>query len=505
MLFSFPNACLSTDDSEEPRVQRAFNYQVIHKSTSSSGSFCLSFAPIFRSILRMKSFTCEKSANAGPLALLCLLSAASLAAAQLQANWPRWRGPHDNGSTEAGDFPTKWEVEKVLWKAPLPGKGCSTPIVWDQRIYLTSPADGLDAVLAFDWSGKLFWQTTFGRENPGSHRNGSGSNASPATDGKAVLVYFKSGTLAEVEFDGKVRWQTNLVQGFGPDTLYWDHGASPVLTEKYVVMTRMHHGESWLAAFDKATGELRWKASRNYQTPSEDDNGYSTPLVIRQEGREALLAWGAEHVTLHDAAEGKLLWTCGGFNPELKQNWPTVSSLVVVGDVAVVPFGRADRGQPRLHGIKLGALVDAASGSPSASATGRGEHPGSANVPAGERIWKREDTGAFVPTPAVYEGRVFILRDRGEVECLDPATGKTVWSGTFPKASANFYASPLIAKGKLYAAREDGVVFVANVDGKFELLAENKMGERVIASPVAVSHRLFIRAEQHLFCVASPD
>jgi len=125
-------------------------------------------------------------------------------------------------------------------------------------------------------------------------------------------------------------------------------------------------------------------------------------------------------------------------------------------------------------------------------------------VRGGERIWQREDTGTFVPTPAVYKGRVYIVRDRGEVECLDPATGGTVWSDAFPKASANFYASPLIAGGKLYAAREDGVVFVAKVDGKFELLAENKMGERVIASLVAVSHRLFIRAEQHLFCVG-PD
>jgi outer membrane protein assembly factor BamB len=200
-----------------------------------------------------------------------------------------------------------------------------------------------------------------------------------------------------------------------------------------------------------------------------------------------------------------LLWTCGGFNPELKQNWPTVASLVVAGDVAVVPFGRADRGQPRLHGIKLGALPASASDSPTASASGSGEHAGGAGASAGERIWKREDTGTFVPTPAVYQGRVYILRDRGEVECLDPATGKTLWSAAFPKASANFYASPLIAGGKLYAAREDGVVFVANVGGKFELLAENKTGERVIASPVAVSRRLFIRGEQHLFCVAGPD
>jgi outer membrane protein assembly factor BamB len=246
-------------------------------------------------------------------------------------------------------------------------------------------------------------------------------------------------------------------------------------------MARMHHGESWLAAFDKATGEMRWKVARNYQTPTEGDHGYTTPLVIRQQGKEAVLVWGAQHVTAHDTADGKLLWTCGDFNPESTGFWPAVASPVIAGEIVVVPFGRADRGQPRLHGIKLG---------------------GSGDVTATHRLWKREDTGTFVPTAAEYKGRVYLLRDRGEIDCIDPSTGKTIWSDAFPKTSANYYASPLIAGGRLYAAREDGVVFVAKLEDKFELLSENKMGERVIASPVPVSDRLFIRGEQHLFCVS---
>src|SRR2546422_3260998 len=233
----------------------------------------------------------------------------TFARADDRADWPRWRGPHDNGSVENGSYPTKFE--HVLWKAPLPGKGCSTPAVRDRRIYLTAPADGQDAVLAFDWSGKPLWVTTLGPERAGKHRNGSGSNASPATDGKAVFVYFKSGTLAALEFDGRVRWQTNLVERFGPDTLYWDHGTSPVLTEKYVIMVRMHNGESWLAAFDKATGQMRGKVARNYETPVEGDHAYTTPVVISHQGKEALLVWGAQQVTAHDTADGKLLWSCG--------------------------------------------------------------------------------------------------------------------------------------------------------------------------------------------------
>jgi outer membrane protein assembly factor BamB len=242
----------------------------------------------------------------------------------------------------------------------------------------------------------------------------------------------------------------------------------------------MNEGESWLAAFDKATGQMRWKVPRNYETPVEGDHAYTTPLVIEQQGKEAVLVWGAEHVTAYEADDGKLLWFCGGFNPEKVANWPAVASPVIAGNVVVVASGRADRGKPRLYGVRLG---------------------GTGDVSATARVWERDDTGTFVPTPAAYKGRIYLLRDRGEVGCLDPVTGKTVWTDALPKASANYYASPLVASGVLYAIREDGVVFVAQVEGKFELLAENQMGERIIGSPVALSNRLLIRGVRHLFCI----
>ena len=408
-----------------------------------------------------------------------LLALVSSVEASDSHNWPRWRGPKDDGVVAPGKYPFKWDSTNVLWKTPLPGKGCSTPIVWKDRIYLTAPISGKDAVLAFDMKGTLLWQTPLGTERAGKHRNGSGSNASPATDGQSVFVYFKSGNLAALDFDGKIRWQTNLVEAFGPDTLYWDHGTSPVVTDKYVVMARMHHGESWLAGFDKTTGALRWKEARNYETPTENDHSYATPIVVRRDGNESLLVWGGEHLTLHDPANGKVLWAAHGFNPSGGKNWPSVASPVVVGDVAVVVHGRSDRGTPLIYGEKL-------------DGTGGTNH-----------LWSRTDTGTFVPTPAVWKGNVYLLRDRGEIECLDARTGKTIWSDAFPKTSANFYGSPLIADGKLYAVREDGVVFVARVEGKFELLAENNMNERIIASFVAVNGRLLIRGEKNLFCIAA--
>ena len=138
-----------------------------------------------------------------------------------------------------------------------------------------------------------------------------------------------------------------------------------------------------------------------------------------------------------------------------------------------------------MHGIRLG---------------------GSGDVTASNHVWRREDVGSFVPSPAVHQERVYIVRDRGEVECIDPATGKTIWSDAFPKGRASFYASPLIAGGNLYAVREDGMVFVASLaDGQFKLLAERDMAEPMIGSPVPAMNCILIRGENHLFCFASEN
>ncbi len=399
------------------------------------------------------------------------------------SSWPRWRGPNDQGSQTQGAFPSQLDPAQAAWKAPLPGKGCSTPIVAGQRIFLTAPFNGRDAALAFDLQGKLLWQTPLGPETPGKHRNGSGSNPSPTTDGQSLFVHFKSGTLAALDFNGSVRWQTNLVEAYGKDTLYWDHGTSPVLTTSAVIMTRMHQGESWLAAFDKSTGALQWKVARNFKTPTEGDHAYTTPLVIQHQGHEAILVWGAQHVTVHSPDNGQTLWSCGNFNPESKAYWPAVASPVVVGDIAIIPYGRSDRGEPRLHGIRLG---------------------GSGDVTETHRAWQRQDTGTFVPTPAATGNQVVLVRDRGEVEAIDAATGRSLWKEAFPKASSNFYASPLIAGNHLYAAREDGKIFVADLHNGFRLVGEHDLGERVVASPVALTNGLLVRGEQHLYCFLAP-
>jgi len=399
-----------------------------------------------------------------------------------EINWPGWRGPDNNGTMTSGQYPVTWDPDNVLWKTEVPGKGFSVPVVWHKKIYVTTGTNDTDTVFAFDWSGKEIWHTPLGPEIAGKHQNASGSNPSPATDGSAVFVFFKSGNFAALELDGSIRWQTNLFERYGKDQRFWDFGTSPVLTKKAVVMAHMHDGESWLAAFDKVTGDVSWKVPRKYKTPVEGSQGYSTPIVFSHKGTEALLVWGGHHLTAHDAANGKIIWSCGDFNPDGNPLWPSVGSPVIAGTVAVVPCGRDDKRQPRLHGIRMG---------------------GSGDVTDTHRLWKRKDTGPFIPCPTFYKGRVYITCDRGRMDCLDPATGESFWTGEFPKSSKKFYASPLIAGGHLYAAREDGTVFVLSLNDKFEILAQIDMKDRIIASPIAMGGRLLIRTSKHLFCIGN--
>ena len=343
----------------------------------------------------------------------------------LGKHWPSWRGAGNSGSTGKGDsnffkYPTKFSnKDNVLWKAELPGKGCSTPIVLGEKIVLTSSAQGSDAIIAFDWTGKKLWQTKVGEERKGKHRNGSGSNPSVTTDGKGLFAVFKSGNLAGLDLAGAIKWKTNLAS-FGKDSLFWDFGTSPVRTRKNVIVALMRNKNSWLIAFDKETGKIDWQVERNYDTPSEGDHSYATPIVRMENGRETILVWGAERLTSHSAVDGSILWTCAGFNPKAKRNWVVVGSHIVSGEMAIVPYGRGTH----LAGIKLG---------------------GTGDVTKTHRAWTRADSGSFVPTPALADGKVYILRDRGEVHCINPLDGKSHWEDQFPRASSSYYSSPVIA------------------------------------------------------------
>jgi len=415
--------------------------------------------------------------------VILTLTALVLASAAVArgADWPAWRGSSGNGSTSKGEYPTRWSLEDAAWKTPLPATGTSTPIVWKDRIYLTTPAEGQDAIMALDANGKQLWVTKLGPESPAKHRTlASSCNASPVTDGSGIFARFRSGRFVAVGLDGKVRWQINLDEKFGPEQLYWDQGSSPAVTGDMVIISRMHHGDSFVAAFDKRTGEQRWLVKRNYQVPPENDNGYTTPVMFQHKSRAAVLIWGADQLTAYSAADGTLIWSCGGFNPAGTKNWPAIANPVIHGNIAVIPVGRDDRNQGGIQGIRI---------------------DGSGDVTATHRAWQRDDIRVFCSSPVEYQGRIYLLRHRGGVVCLDPATGNTIWEDALPRGSSSYYSSPLVANGILYAAREDGVVFTARVGEKLELLGEAPMGERLVASPVPANNSLLIRGDKHLFSI----
>ena len=207
-------------------------------------------------------------------------------------NWPQWRGPSGNSVAEDGNYPTVFSsTENVLWKVKLPGPGSSTPIVWEDRIFVTCGDDGEDGVQAYDWSGEQIWKKKLGPERPGKHRNGSGANSSPVTDGKNVYVYFKSGTVASLTMDGKLNWQVNLQQKFGEDTLWWDLGTSPVLAGGNVVIAVMQEGESFVVALKPEDGSVVWKSDRTFPVQKESGQSYTTPYVMEIDGQETMVVW----------------------------------------------------------------------------------------------------------------------------------------------------------------------------------------------------------------------
>ncbi|MBS0207867.1 MAG: PQQ-like beta-propeller repeat protein [Planctomycetes bacterium] len=408
--------------------------------------------------------------------LICCLVASALRA----ENWSNWRGPTQNGVVAGHNFPTEWsDTKNVAWKVKLPGAGASTPVVWGDQIVLTCAVDGKNAVLGLDRAGKQRWLAKLDDERSGKHKKATGCNPSAVTDGELIYAYFKSGNLACLDMKGQVKWQHNLQAEYGEDTLWWDLGTSPVLTKNYVVVAVMQTGPSYLVAFDKQSGALAWKQDRNVDAPSEAAQSYSTPIVTQEHGQEALIVLGADYVTCHAAETGVELWRVGGLNPTQHKFFRSIASPVIAEGMVVAPYARADS----ITGVRLG---------------------GSGDVTKTHVAWTREEkgVGADVPTPVAEGKRFYNCNDKGEVSCLDVATGKTIWTGLTEKHRRAYSASPVLADSKLYVTREDGKTFVLAAGDEFKILAANELNEEmVVATPVLVDHQILIRGLEHLYCI----
>jgi outer membrane protein assembly factor BamB len=397
-------------------------------------------------------------------------------------NWPQWRGPLGTGVAAAGNYPEEFSADKnVAWKIELPGRGTSTPAVWGEQVFVTCGIEGQDGIVCYGMDGREQWRRQLGRERAGKHPNGTGSNPSPVTNGERVVAYYKSGTVACLGTDGAVQWKVNLQDQYGDDTLWWDLGTSPVLAGDRVIVAVMHEGPSYLVALDLSNGEVLWHQEREYDNAKESDQAYTTPQVVKFDGKDVIVTWGADHLTGHDLASGKLMWEAGGFNPDNEGMWRVIASAAVGDGIAVVPYGRGEF----LAGVRLG---------------------GTGDITQSNRAWEKEGLGSDVPTAVVGGGKAYVLTDRGRIVCLELESGDELWSADLPRNRNKFYASPVLAGDMLFCAREDGTVFVGRVsDGGFELLAENSMGERMIATPVAIRDGLLLRSSGHLFRIASNE
>ena len=426
----------------------------------------------------MKQFT---------LPAVLLLSFASICSStSMGSDWPNWRGPHGNGTADGAGYPTEWSADKnIIWKYELHGRGASTPTIAGDAIFVTTTIDGQNTIICIGMDGKQRWLSTLGAAVEGKPgKDGTGANPSTITDGTYVFAYFKSGDLGCYTVAGEQKWHKNLQTEFGEDTLWWDLGTSPVLTKDAVVIACMQTGPSYIVAFSKADGSVIWKQDRNLGAPEEAAQSYATPVVVDEPDRQVIVVLGADHVTAHNATDGKELWRVGGLNPTNHKYFRSIASAAVSDGIVIAPYARGES----LTAIKMG---------------------GQGDVTSSHIAWFNQATSADVPTPAIANGRIFNCRDtgdaRGTIDCLDLLTGKKIWSGVLPKNRNTYRSSPTVADGKLYIARQDGTVFVLDAMGsEFKILAENSIAEEhTVASPVCIDGKIILRTDTHVYLIGT--
>jgi outer membrane protein assembly factor BamB len=427
-----------------------------------------------------------------------LSSAASSVSSASAADWPHFRGPCFNGSTDETGLPSTWSsAEGILWTAELPGPSAATPVVWKDRVFVSSSSPEADALQALSLdaeTGKLLWKhdVTKGIRRDGRSNFASGS---PATDGEVVVFFYGNGELAAFDFAGERLWSRNLQKDYGEFAFLWTFSSSPLIHagKLYIQVLQRdvpvdgrgfedRRNESYLLALDPKTGQTLWRHVRPSDAVAESREAFSSPIPLEAKGRAEILVAGGDAVTGHDPATGKELWRWGGWNPERIGHWRLVPSPVVGRDIVLVC---APKRAP-VYAIRAG---------------------GSGDLPDEAVAWRSagsREIASDVPTPAFYDGDFFVLNDLGKsLSRVEAATGKAKWSVKTP-GFAKYEASPLAADGKIYLVNFDGEVVVLDAkDGALlGVTPTNPTSEYPIRSTiVAARGRLFIRANRKMLCV----
>jgi outer membrane protein assembly factor BamB len=412
------------------------------------------------------------------------LSASLLAAALAngaEGDWPHWRGPNDDGMAR-GDAPLRWsDKEHIAWKAAVPGRGHSSPVVWGDRIFVTTAVPVGDTtsrnqltehkfmVLAYDRkSGKLLWEKVAAVATPHQPYHpqyGSFASNSPITDGKYVIAFFGSRGLYCYTLDGELVWKKD----FAPLRMYnnFGEGAWTALSGDKLVVVLDHEGESFLIALDKSTGRELWRTERQGNT------NWSGPYITSFGSGKQVIVSASREACGYDLETGKLIWKARG----LGQN--TIPAPVAAGGMVFVMSGFRN---PNLMAIRLGR---------------EGDLTGTDAI-----VWQNQRGNSYTASPVLYDGKLYVLTDTGMLSCFDAATGKPYYQQERLPKPYSFKSSPVGANGKLYLASENDDVIVVRMGEKFEVLATNTLADQMyIATPAILDGEIYLRGQNTLFCI----
>lgn len=429
----------------------------------------------------------------------CTLSAAFLALARpalAQDDWLQWRGPLATGVAPKAQPPVEWSEKKnIRWKAEIPGKGHSTPIVWSDRIFLTTAVPYGDpvkpripsrpgahdnllmthhheyAVLAVSRkTGKIIWRQTLHKDLPheAGHVSASLASNSPVTDGELVFAFFGSRGLYCLDVDGKLIWKKHLGE------MHTKHGhgegTSPVLHGDALIINWDQEENSYLATFDKRTGKQRWRVAR------AEDSSWSTPIVVEHAGKAQIIVPGTNRLRAYDLETGAVIWECGGLSSNI------VASPVASGGVVYAGSSYDTR---NLLAIRLEGA--------------KGDITGTKQV-----LWSRRTRTPYVPSPLLYGDSLYTMQHyQGVLSRLDVKTGDDQGGPFRLDAIEHLYASPVGAAGRIYITSRDGITQVmSHADKEPKELAVNRLDERISASAALAGRELYLRGERYLYCIA---
>ena len=402
------------------------------------------------------------------LALPLLLAAPILAA----DNWPSWRGAHLDGvSRESGPFPIQWSAnDNIAWKTEIPGIGHSSPIIWGDRIFLTSCIETKDKnadrvlICLNRVDGKILWQkTVLSAAHERKHKLNSFASSTPATDGKYVYVTFLNAPNIWVycyDFDGNVVWKKS------PGKFNSPHGfcSSPILYQNLVIVNcDQDNQEAFIVGLDKSTGDEKYRIDRPNRVRS-----YCVPLIVEAAGKTQMVLTGSKCTASYDPATGKQYWLIDGPTEQF------VASAVYTDDTFIITGGYPD------HHI-LGIKPD-----------------GEGNVTSSHIIWRTTKHTSYVPSPIAYRGLFYIVSDEGFASCYEPKTGKMLWSDRLCKHTS---ASLTAAGDYVYFLDDYGTCYVVKAGRTLEVVAKNKLNEECYASPAFSGGQIFIRGLNHLYCI----